>query len=84
MSHEPLANISVSVNVNNVCIKSVCPFKVKYDWKLESFVILIELSSKLLANLFPSFRLANAKLMPNGCSISDLHVNDEYLEQVHK
>ena len=65
-------------------IKSVCPVRVKYDWKLESFVILIELSSKLLANLLPSFRLANAKLIPNGCSISDLHVKDENLEQLHE
>jgi hypothetical protein len=45
---------------------------------------LIELSSKLLANLFPSPRLTNAKLIPNGCIISDLHVKDENLEQLHK
>ena len=58
--------------------------RVEYVWKLESFVILIELSSKLLANLFPSLRLANAKLIPNGCFISDLQLNDENLEHKHK
>ena len=31
----------------------------------------------------PSFRLANAKLMPNGWIISDLHVNALDLEHVH-
>jgi hypothetical protein len=45
---------------------------------------LIELSSKLLANLIPSFKLANAKLIPNGCIISDLHVNEFDFEHSHK
>ncbi len=83
VSHEPEANISL-VYTNNVWIKSEWPdVRVEYVWN-ESFVILIELSSKLLANLDPSFKLANVKLIPNGCIISDLHANEFVFEHVHK
>jgi len=72
-----------SLYTNNVCIKSVwLGIRFEYVWN-ESFVILIELSSKLLANL-PSFKLANAMLIPNGWTISDLHVNEFNFEHVHK
>ena len=84
VSHDPDANISSFLYEYNVWIKSEWPIKLEYVWN-ELFVILIELSSKLLANLFPSLlRLTNAKLIPNGCIISDLHVNEFNFEHSHK